>query len=191
LLEGAAALADAGAGIVVLDEAYADFAGTDETARAAASERLLVLRTFSKAYGLAGLRIGYAVGPARLIRELEKARGPYKVGGLAEAAALAVLRQDRTWVQQRTAEAVRTRERLARELNDRGLRPLPSAANFLLVPVPGAGDVARRLREAGVAVRAFGALPHLGDALRVTVGPWPMLERFLAALDALPFPSRG
>jgi histidinol-phosphate/aromatic aminotransferase/cobyric acid decarboxylase-like protein len=171
-------------GLVLLDEAYASFAADDMVAAALATERTLVLRTFSKAYGLAGLRLGYAIGPAALIAEVEKSRGPYKVNGAAEAAALAVLTRDGDWVRERIAEVRTNRDRLAQALRARGARVWPSAANFVLVSVPGAAaDWNRHLRQRGVAVRPFAALRHAGDSLRVTAGPWPQLERFLAAFD--------
>jgi histidinol dehydrogenase len=189
-------------GLVLIDEAYADFAGDDLLDAAMASDRAVVLRTMSKAHGLAGLRVGFAVGPAPLIAEIEKSRGPYKVGGAAEAAALAMLGAGRTWVVETVARTIENRERLARELAGRGLTAWPSAANFLLVRVPAAGRGARPLADAlrsrGVQVRPFAALPgaapagdgatadrSTADCIRVSVGPWPMLERFLTALDAV------
>lgn len=178
-------------GLLVLDEAYADFAGDDMTRWAAMSRRTLSVRTFSKAFGLAGLRVGYAVGPAALIREVEKSRGPYKVSGPAEAAALAALREDGAWADGIVARVGENRERLAEALGRRGLVPLPGRANFLLVPLPedlrpeGARQVAERLRGRGVAVRPFPDVPGVGDALRVTVGPWEQMETFLMALDAV------
>ena len=177
--------------LVVVDEAYADFAGEDLRAWAAGTSNVVVLRTLSKAWGLAGLRVGYAVGPAPLIAAIDKARGPYKVGAVAEAAALATLGADGGWVDEGVREVVTIRERLAAALRERGLPPLPSAANFLFVPLPsqvavavgGASGLAAALRARGVAVRAFPALPRLGDGFRVGLGPWPLMERFLAALD--------
>ncbi|HUH13627.1 MAG TPA: histidinol-phosphate transaminase, partial [Longimicrobiales bacterium] len=172
-------------GVVLVDEAYADFAGDDMAAWAASSRRAIVLRTFSKAYGLAGLRVGWAVGPAPLIRELEKSRGPYKVGGPAAAAAVAAVREDATWLTDVLRRTRENRERLAAALRERGLFPLPSAANFLLVPLPAplrAGTVAGALRRRGVQVRPFPALAGIGDALRVSVGPWEQMEAFLGAL---------
>ncbi len=186
--EELARLAAASPGVVLVDEAYADFAGLEPSAPEASN--VLLLRTLSKAYGLAGLRVGYAVGPADLVREVEKSRGPYKVTASAEAAALAVLRGDPEWVRSVVSRTVANRERLTTELAQRGLRPLPSAANFVLVPVdPASGVTAEglgaRLRDRGVAVRVFPNLSRVGPAIRVSVGPWPMLERFLAELDAV------
>lgn len=175
-------------GVLLLDEAYADFAPGDRTRLAAASERTLSLRTLSKAFGLAGLRIGYAVGPADLVREVEKSRGPYKVSAVAELIGAAVLTEDRDWVAARVDEACAVRERLRGELERRGLRAPPSAANFLLLRLPrglAADATATALRDRGVGVRPFAGLPALGDCLRVTVGPWEMMDRFLTALDAV------
>ena len=170
-------------GVVILDEAYAEFMGDGFLAAAPSCGNLLVTRTLSKAFGLAGLRIGYATGHRDLVAEVEKSRGPYKVNAIAERAATAALREDMDWVRARIAEARTNRDRLRDALIAAGLAPLPSAANFVLVPVPNAGAVARRMREAGVAVRPFEALPAIGDALRITVGPWPLLESALRALE--------
>lgn len=182
------ALASAVEGVLVIDEAYADYAGVDCIDLVLKSDRAVVVRTFSKAFGLAGLRVGYAVGTAEIIGEIEKARGPYKVGALAEAAALAALANDTAWVREHVEEVRRNRDRLAHSLTAIGLPPLLSAANFLMVPLGAPGAAARwssRLRAQGVAVRAFTALPSIGDALRVTIGPWPMMERFVNALRVL------
>jgi histidinol-phosphate aminotransferase len=170
-------------GIIILDEAYAEFADDSRIDLATVSDRVLVVRTMSKAFGLAGLRVGYAVGTPALAAEVEKSRGPYKVSVAAERTAVAVLTQDRAWVTDRVAEARVARSRLAESLRVLGLNPLPSQANFLLVPVPRAIALARRLRELGVAVRAFEALPGVGDALRITAGPAPMMDRLLTALE--------
>jgi histidinol-phosphate aminotransferase len=151
-------------GLVLLDEAYAAFAGEDMVQTSLESGRTLVLRTFSKAYGLAGLRLGYAIGPAELIAEVEKSRGPYKVNGVAEAAALAALAGDGDWVRQRIADVQANRERLAQALRARGARVWPSAANFVLLSVPGAATVWNlELRQRGVAVRPFAGLAAAGE----------------------------
>jgi histidinol-phosphate aminotransferase len=171
------------AGVVVIDEAYAEFAGASSVDLALAHDRVLVVRTLSKAFGLAGLRVGYAVGAPALVGEVEKSRGPYKVNAVAERAAVAALTRDAAWVREHVRLAVELRDRLVGELRRIGLAPLPSSANFVLVPVVGAPRVAEAMRSAGVAVRPFGALPGIGDALRISVGPWEMLERCLTELD--------
>ena len=173
--------------LVILDEAYADFGEDSFLEDAPSSHRLLVLRTFSNLFGLAGLRVGYAVGPSELIQEVEKSRGPYKVSQVAERAAVAALEDSSGWAERIRDQTVENRERLSKELASRGLQATSSQANFLLVPVEPANavEVNRALREHGVAGRPFPRLPDIGDALRITIGPWEFMERFLQALDRL------
>ena len=177
----------AGGPLVVLDEAYADFAGESLVAQAPTQPKLLVIRTLSKAFGLAGLRVGFSVGAPEVAREVEKSRGPYKVSRIAERAAIAALEDPDRWTERTVRECVSLRARLCEELRRRGLDPLPSWTNFILFPVPDGSALAWNdaLRARGVAVRPFPACPGVGDALRVTVAPWPLLERFLAAVDAV------
>ena len=169
-------------GLVILDEAYAEFSGISYIAEAPRWGRLLVVRTLSKAFGLAGLRVGYAAGTTALVAEVEKARGPYKVNSLAERAALAALTHDMEWVRARIEDVVELRERFRTGLVASGFAPLTSHANFVLVPVSHAEDVAAAMRRRGVAVRPMVDLPGIGDAVRIGIGPWPMLQ---ATLDAL------
>lgn len=186
LLDAAEATSGGGP-LVVLDEAYADFAGESYLVPATRRSRTLVVRTLSKAYGLAGLRVGFGAGAPAVVDEVEKARGPYKVSRPAGRAAVAALQDRDGWTERTVAEAVENRRRLTAELEARGLAPLPSAANFVLVPVTDgtADEKALKLRARGVAVRPFADCPDVGDALRVTVGPWPLLVTFLEALDEL------
>jgi len=170
-------------GVVILDEAYAEFMGPGLAREAPGFDNVLVTRTLSKAFGLAGLRVGYAVGSPALVAEVEKSRGPYKVNALAERAAIAALQDDMPWVRTHVAEAIEIRERFTQALAARSLDPVLSHANFVLVPVGDAHDLSRRMRERGVAVRPFASLPRLGDALRITIGPWSLMESALRALD--------
>ena len=186
-LLAAARRAPGGGPLVILDEAYADFAPETLIREAPEIPNVLVTRTLSKAFGLAGFRVGFAVGTPTVAREVEKSRGPYKVSRIAEKAAVAALRDDEGWVARTVAECLANRARLFEALDRRGLRPIPSTANFLLFPVPNGSARAWNdaLRAQGVAVRPFPACPDVGDAMRVTVAPWPMMERFLDALDAV------
>ncbi|HEX9562324.1 MAG TPA: histidinol-phosphate transaminase [Gemmatimonadaceae bacterium] len=159
------------AGLVLLDEAYAEYAGRSRAAQAPGHGRLLVLRTLSKAFGLAGLRVGYGIGAASLIRELEKVRGPYKVTAVAEAAALAALEHDLSWMRHTVRETLASRDEFVAALQSAGRVPLPSDANFILLPVADAAAASRALLARGIHVRAFTGLPAIGDALRITVGP--------------------
>jgi len=172
--------------LVILDGAYAEFAPelADFRREAPSRQRLLVLRTFSKAWGLAGLRVGYAVGAADLIRALRQANGPYKVNALAERAACAALDEDGGWMRQHAAAAVACRDQATMELRRLGLSPLRSYANFVSVPVRDAQALATRIAARGVAVRAFSNLPVYGDLIRAGVGPWPLMEQFLSAVRA-------
>jgi len=181
------------AGIVLLDEAYAEFAPESFADLVGRYERLLVVRTFSKAFGMAGLRVGYAAGAASVIAMVERARGPYKVSALAERAALAALADTRDalgWVRGHARLAIEIRDRVVVALTTMGLPPLPSAANFLCVPAADAARLATRLRARGVLVRQFAGLPRqpralaesAGAALRVGIGPWEKMQRFLDAL---------
>lgn len=180
-------------GIVLIDEAYAEFSPDTYADLARASERVLIVRTFSKAFGLAGLRVGYGVGARALTELVERARGPYKVNVLAERAALASLVHDDDgagWVRRHAALAVEVRERLAAGLRALGLVPLPSAANFLFVPTADARAIAAALRERGVLLRALSGLPRdlaaldaaEGCALRIGVGPWEAMQTVLDLL---------
>ena len=176
-------------GLVIMDEAYAEFAGESFVRQARERENLLVVRTMSKAFGLAGLRVGYAVGNPRLVAEVEKSRGPYKVNALAERAALAALTDDLPWVRARIAEVQENRERLSRALTACGVfEVIPSAANFVLAIVrpgrgAGAAAIAQRLRDREIAVRPFADLAGMGEGIRITIGPWDMMQRFLETLN--------
>jgi histidinol-phosphate aminotransferase len=159
-------------GYVIVDEAYAEFADRSDVDLLARSERLIVTRTMSKAFGLAGLRVGYAIGAPAIVAEIEKSRGPYKVNRVAECAAIAALTEDRQWVAERIA--------LVRENRERFRSAIPGAletdANFVFVPMSDAIGVAKRLREKGIAVRPF------EDGIRVTIGPWEMMQPCIDAL---------
>jgi len=182
-------------GLVIVDEAYAEFADWSALELVPRCDRLLVTRTFSKAFGLAGLRVGYGVAHRDVVSMIERARGPYKVSVTAERAAMAAL--DDTddalrWVRRHALLARDVRERVARELASIGLAPLPSQANFLFVPVRDARALGARLRDRGVLVRTQVGLPTElaalrasgGEALRIGVGPWDTMTRVLDALRA-------
>jgi histidinol-phosphate aminotransferase len=169
--------------IVVMDEAYLEYADApdypDSLELRGLRERLLICRTFSKIYGLAALRVGYAVGPKELIDYMNRVRAPFNVNTLAQAAAVAAL-DDQDHVQTSRALNQRERARLSEALIARGLSVAPSQANFILVDVERPGRaVYDALLQRGVIVRPFASLP---TALRVTVGTERENDRFLAAL---------
>lgn len=171
-------------GLVIIDQAYVEFGGDNYIDLASSGRPVLVTRTMSKAFGLAGLRVGYGIGSPELIGEVLKARGPYKVSALSERAAIAALESDRGWVADHVKEAISNRSRFRAELAKRGMSSLESSANFVLVPVADCPAVSRRLERAGIRVRALPGLAGIGDAIRIAIGPWAMMQRCLDALVA-------
>ena len=176
-------VADAFEGLVIIDQAYAEYSAMSLTSLVTRYANVLVTRTMSKAFGMAGLRLGYAIGNPSLIREVEKSRGPYKVGTMACAAAIAAIESDLPWITEVVAKTHSVRSRFVSRIESLGYTPLPSDANFVLVPVTNASVVAGRMLERGVATRAFDNLAGIGGALRITMGPWTMMEEFFVAFE--------
>lgn len=176
-------------GLVVVDEAYVEFTeGTSFAHEVPSRPNLVVLRTLSKAFGLAGFRVGYAIAHPSVARELAKARGPFKLNAMSEHVATLAL-AEREYVAGVAAAVKSERPRLARLLQEEGFRVHPSETNFLLVRPPladgGAEALAASLARRGVYVRDFGG--ELAPYLRVTVGPPAVTARFLTALrEAMP-----
>jgi histidinol-phosphate aminotransferase len=170
--------------LVVLDEAYRDFCDDPEcpdgVALLARYPRLLVLRTFSKIAGLAGLRVGYAAGSAETIERLNRVRAPYNVNRLGQVAAVAAL-EDPAHLEATRAHVIAEREFLSRELARRGFSFPPSQANFLLVRVPDARAAREALLRAGIIVRDGGAVGFAGH-LRIAIGTRPVNQRLLEVL---------
>lgn len=170
-------------GLVVVDEAYVEFLGGESFAKEVAQGRdnLIVLRTFSKAYGMAGLRVGYSASHPALAEEMTKVRGPFRLDTLAETAATIALADDRYL--NAVVDGVRAeRPNLKRLLEDRGFTVFRSDANFLLAKPPvDAKRLAAALAEQGVHVRDFGG--DLAPYLRLTVGPPAATARLRVALD--------
>lgn len=174
--------------LVVLDEAYIDFSpgGSSWICRVADYENLIVLRTFSKWAGLAGLRVGYGVVPETLAPLLMKVKQPYSVSVAAEAAAYASI-VEAGMLHAHTAAVVRERERLMRELGQiPWLEPVPSAANFILCRVFGraASRVRQKLMEQGILIRYFDR-PGLVDSVRISVGTRAQNSTLITALREL------
>lgn len=170
--------------LIVLDEAYCDFCDDpdypDGVTLLARYPRLVLLRTFSKIAGLAGLRVGYAVATAEVAERFNRVRAPYNVNRLAQVAAVAALEDRAHW--ERTRDVViRERDFLTHELSRRGFGFPPSQANFLLVQVPEATAARERLLRAGIIVRD-GAAVGFPEHLRIAVGDHAANVRLLAAL---------
>jgi histidinol-phosphate aminotransferase len=171
-------------GLVIIDQAYVEFGGENYLDLASSGRTVLITRTMSKAFGLAGLRVGYGIGSPELITEVLKARGPYKVSALGERAAIAALEKDREWVADRATDVITNRARFRAALDTSGIASLDSAANFVLVPVADCIATAQRLERAGIRVRALPRLAVIGDAIRVAIGPWNMMQKCVDALVA-------
>jgi histidinol-phosphate aminotransferase len=165
------ALVEEAPGLVVADEAYIEFAEESDSVAPLLEEydNLCVVRTFSKAWRLAGVRIGYMLTAPAIVSELRRVRLPYHLSSLTQVVALAALANV-----QETLTAVRAivqeRDRIALELQAMGLRAYPSRANFVLFEVPDPERVWRALLEREIAVRNYSGEPGLEQCLRVTVG---------------------
>jgi histidinol-phosphate aminotransferase len=157
-------------GVVILDEAYVDFANENALKLAFKFPRVLVSRTFSKAYSLCFQRVGYFVGHAELIAALDKIRDSYNVNGLGQIAAEVTL-DDLKFYRANFKKIIATREWLSRELTKLGFRVLPSQTNFILAKPPlfPAKDWLQKLREQKILVRWFSA-PDVKEYLRITIG---------------------
>ena len=174
-------------GVVIVDEAYADFARANcmELATARGNRNLLVMRTFSKSYSLAGLRVGYCVGPTDLVEALYKVKDSYNVDAIAQAVALAAFK-DQRWMKANARKVIRTRKAFAKALAKRGWDVLPSESNFVFAKPPApqtAADLFAYLKTKEIFVRYFPG-PLTGDRLRITIGTDAQMATLLAALDA-------
>jgi histidinol-phosphate aminotransferase len=171
--------------LVLVDEAYADFAGASCLDLLARHENVLITRTLSKGYGLAGLRFGYAIGHAAVIEQMAKVKDSYNCDAIAIAAACAAL-EDQPYAQAQWTRVTAERDRVSRELARRGFSVIPSRANFVLATTPGAspaGPIYEGLKSRGVLVRFFDK-PGLRDKLRITIGTPDENALMLDALDA-------
>ncbi|MBF0623833.1 MAG: histidinol-phosphate transaminase [Magnetococcales bacterium] len=181
-----AALCRTAPGVVVLDEAYGEFADDHGLPLLAEHPNLIVTRSFSKSRSLAGLRIGLGFMSPALAEQLHKVRDSYNLDRLAQVAAVAVLEHLPAFqfaIETVKAERIRT----TLSLTARGFRVAPSQANFVLAQIPagplsGAEWVAL-LKERGILVRHFPADPRLADKLRITIGTAAEMSALLAAVD--------
>ncbi|MCX6993704.1 MAG: histidinol-phosphate transaminase [Kiritimatiellaeota bacterium] len=172
-------------GVVVLDEAYVDFAREHCMDLALEYANVLVLRTLSKSYALAGLRLGYVVGAAPLIEALFKIKDSYNVDRITQATALAAL-SDQAYMQSLVERIKATRRRTIADLERMGFRVFPSESNFLWVKPPRipAADLYRRLREQNILVRYFTG-PRTQDYLRITIGTDEQMQALVKAIQGI------
>lgn len=172
--------------VVVLDEAYVDFCDASRVGWVADRENLIVLRTFSKWAGLAGLRVGYGVFPETLMSSLWRLKSPYNVNGVAQAAALATL-QDIDEARSTVARIIEERERFHEKLGTFSfLEVSESQANYLLCRVVGRSvqEIREAMEKRGIILRYYGS-PGLADCIRISVGTPMQDEAILLVLRNL------
>jgi histidinol-phosphate aminotransferase len=173
--------------ILVVDEAYNEYLHADLRADMLKllkrHPNLVVTRTFSKAYGLAGLRVGYALAHPSVADVMNRVRQPFNVNSVALAAAQAAL-DDMEFVARSYADNLQGMRQIEKGAKALGLDWIPSYGNFVTVRVGRAGDIYKRLLKRGVIVRPVGGGYELPEHLRVTIGTGEENERFLAALSA-------
>jgi histidinol-phosphate aminotransferase len=178
-------IAGATDGLVVVDEAYGEFADRTAMDLVADDAPVVVVRTYSKVWSMAALRLGFCVAPPWVVEELEKVVLPYHLAVPTQLAGVLAL-QYRGEMDERVALLIRERERLRAELDAvDGVTAMPSGANFVLVRARDDGhELWQRLVDRGVLVRDFSRWPRLHDCLRVTVGTPEENDAFLGALRA-------
>jgi histidinol-phosphate aminotransferase len=178
--------------LVLCDEAYQDFGGPSAIPLLRRTSRVVVLRTFSKAMGMAGLRFGLALAHPDVARELAKGKLPYNVNLVTLAAAEVALDHAAVF-QARTREVIETRDRFLPRLSGiAGIEVIPTSANFVLIRCRArpAGEVFRRLyQEDGILVRDVSGSPELSECLRISIGTEDDMEAVLAALHRILAPG--
>jgi len=174
----------ASSGVVVIDEAYVDFAPRSCLELMSRHDNVLLLRTFSKGYGLAGMRIAFALGPRELIEALDSVKDSYNVDRLAIVAAVAAI-EDEDYHQKLVDEVITNRAQLAGALIDLGFEIVPSSSNFIFTKPPKpAMEMVSGLRARKVLVRHYDREPITGW-LRITIGTHEQHDRLLQALKEI------
>ncbi len=178
------ALVEASQGLVVVDEAYGQFASWSALELVGDEVPLVVVRTYSKTWSMAGLRLGYMVGPAKVVETMERVALPYHLDGLKQAAGRLALKFF-SQMEDRVSQVVAERERVQTALVKMNQKVWPSQANFVLFrpPTSTGRDVWEALVARSVLVRDTSSWPGLEGCLRVTVGTPDENDRFLAALE--------
>lgn len=171
--------------LLVLDEAYADLAPASALPAIDPTDtRVIRMRTFSKAHGLAGMRVGYAIAQADLITAFNKIRNHFGVGRLSQIAALAALR-DSNYLSEVQAKVAKARDQIAGIARQNGLTPLPSATNFVTIDCGQDGDFARAVLQNLIKQGIFVRMPFVAPqdrCIRVSVGPQAEIDAFAKAL---------
>jgi histidinol-phosphate aminotransferase len=186
------AIARAFKGVLLLDEAYIDFAGEGASAipliRDLELPNVLILRTMSKGYSLAGLRFGYAIGPRELLGQIEKVRDSYPVDALAQAAAKAAV-EDQPYARGTWEKVISERARVSAALQELGFFVPESRSNFVLATVPSKPGISARhiyetLKARGILIR-YWDLPRIADKIRITIGTPEQNDRLISELKRM------
>ncbi|MEF9925141.1 MAG: histidinol-phosphate transaminase [Raoultibacter sp.] len=177
--------------LVIVDEAYFEFSRTTMRPYLAQHKNLLLLRTFSKAFSMAGVRMGYILGDSAVITEFIKVRQPYSVDALAQLVACCVF-ENRNSFEHGILDIIEQRRVLFEALRTTpGVKVYPSDANYILFKVKQAAAVWQKIYDQGVLVRDFSQAPGLEGCLRVTIGTAEENQLFLRALKQALLPERG
>jgi histidinol-phosphate aminotransferase len=169
--------------VVLVDEAYFHFHGETVMDLVGRVPNLVVARTFSKAYGLAGLRLGLLAGPAELMRWVRRVLSPYSVNLLALACLPAALK-DETYLNNYVSEVISARREFETALDAAGLRRWPSRANFILVEIgPRHAEFVRHMRDAGVLVRDRSSDPGCHGRVRITIGTREQMRKAAVVMN--------
>ena len=169
--------------VLLVDEAYFHFYGETVIDLVGTVPNLIVARTFSKAYGLAGLRLGLLAGPVELMRWIRRVLSPYSVNSLALACLPPAL-EDRIYLDWYVSEVLQARKEFEAALDKAGIRRWPSHANFILVEIgPQHAEFVRRMRAAGVLVRDRSSDPGCDGRVRITIGTREQMRQAIAALN--------
>ncbi len=174
------------AGILLVDEAYVDFASDNCLRLIRECDNLVITRTFSKAYSLAGLRFGFAIANPHLVNEMMKVKDSYNVSAPGMAGAKAAI-EDQKWLKKNVDQIINTRKTLSAGLESLGFHCQPSETNFVLAEAPEntvAKELYQRLFENKILVRYFN-MPRLDHCLRITVGTDKQIARLLAVLKEI------
>ncbi|MGM9641889.1 MAG: histidinol-phosphate transaminase [Eubacteriales bacterium] len=176
--------------VIVVDEAYVDFGGESAVGLTKKYDNLLVCSTYSKSRGMAGARLGFAIGNAELIADLELMKystNPYNLDSLALCMGEAALSEKSTaYYAEKIENVIKTREDTAAKLIALGAEVLPSKANFLFAKLPGisGGDAYAKLRERGILVRHF-SKERISDYLRISIGTDEEMDAFVRAIKEI------
>ena len=183
--DAAERILDASDALVMIDEAYFEFSRNTVRPLLQTHKNLIILRTFSKAFSLAGVRLGYVLASAEVIDEFLKVRQPYSVDAVSQTIGRVVYENRAAFepgIDAMVSERARMLERFAQLP---GITAYPSDANYIMFRIEGAAQIWQKLYDAGVLVRDFSATPRLEDCLRVSIGTEQENNRFLEVLESL------